>query len=270
MHPDDSNSPLSRTQLETKLAGLYNLLEKFKALLQQRDATWHQYDHMYIRNQSKWGVGSYFLWVLICTIGFTLIAIAISAAIVANWAISADSEQPPFGAVALYLLPLPLALILSTVIVLSQNRRTVTANQRIDAQNEETRAWIIETVTPEIHAIQEHITAARREYQQHYGGWFPDKYRNAEDVAACWHIVHDGRAETVKEAINTLIEDQHRQYMQDAAAAQHAEQQRATRVAQVNGVINASMQGAMIGTLVDQGNRTRATLRAPVNVRVKR
>ena len=43
-------------------------------------------------------------------------------------------------------------------------------------------------------------------------------------------------------------------------AAQIAEQQRATRVAQVNGVINASMQGAMIGTAVSQGRKTRATI----------
>ncbi|MDN4614929.1 hypothetical protein P5G50_10750 [Leifsonia sp. F6_8S_P_1B] len=82
--------------------------------------------------------------------------------------------------------------------------------------------------------------------------------------------MHDGRASTLSETLNAFVEDQHRQYMRDMAAAQLGEQHRATRVAQLNGVINATMQGAMIGTVVDQGRKTRAALNAPVTVRLKK
>ena len=53
------------------------------------------------------------------------------------------------------------------------------------------------------------------------------------------------------------------------AAAQLAEQQRATRVAALGNIINAVGQGAMIGTLRAEGAATRAAINAPRTFTIK-
>lgn len=262
-----------RAQLEQRIAGLFHLLQRFESLQQQKEAAYQRHAHLYTPYISKWRAGMYWLWVLIGTIALTIIVAMIFFGAMSAWsnAYQSDSSaQPPVGVAALFLTPLPVALILAGALVAVRNGRVPAKNAQIEAANQAAAQRIAQLAAPEVGPIDAQLAAARKEYRENYNGWFPEKYRNSVDVGACWHIVHDGRASTVQEAVNALIEDQRHQAILDMHAAQIAEQQRATRVAQVNGVINASMQGAMIGTMIDQGNKTRAAMNAPVTVRLKK
>lgn len=258
-----SHDETARAQLEQRLAGLFHLLQSFENLQQQKETAYQRHAHLYTRYASKWRAGMYWLWVLIGTIALTIIVAMIFFGAMSAWSNTYQNDasaQPPVGMAALFLTPLPLALILAGVLVAVRNVRVPAKNAQIEAANQITAERIAELAAPEVGPIDAQIAAARKEYRENYNGWFPEKYRNSVDVGACWNIVHAHRAFTVQEAVNALIEDQHKQAVLDMHAAQIAEQQRATRVAQVNGVINASMQGAMIGTMIDQGNKTRATI----------
>lgn len=260
--PQDSTA---RAQLEQRLNGLYQLLQHFENLQQQRHAAFQRHSHLYAAYKSRWGGGMYWIWTLIVTVVLSIVVLMIVVG-----ATVASNGEPNFGVVALFLTPLPVALILAAVIVAARNGRLSAENAQIEAANQAAAQRIGELAAPEVGSIDQQLAAARTEYRNYYQDFFPEKYRNSVDVGACWHIVHDGRASTVQEAVNALVEDQRHQAVLDMHAAQIAEQQRATRVAQVNGVINASMQGAMIGTMVDQGNKTRAALNQPVTVKFKK
>lgn len=257
----------ARAQLEQRLGGLYHLLQNFENLERQQSAAYQRHAHLYTPYKRKWRAGMYWLWVLIGTIALTVVVMVVMVVMSAT---VLSAAEPYLWGMVLFLDAFPLALILAGVLVAVRNRRLPAENARIEATNRVTAQRIAELAAPEVEPIKQQLTAARKEYREHYSGWFPDKYLNSVDVGACWHIVHDGRAFSVQQAVNALIEDQRHQALLDMHAAQIAEQQRATRVAQVNGVINASMQGAMIGTMMDQGNRTRAALKEPVTVRFKR
>lgn len=263
----------TRAELEQRLGGLFHLLQRFEGLQDQKAAAYGRYAHLYAAYKKTWGAKMYWLWVLIGTVALTVVAVIVIVGTMTAWSSSHrydTAAQPPFGVVGLLLTPLPVALILAAVLVLVRNGRVPAANARIQSFNENVALKIGELAAPEVAPLDAQIAHTRNDYVAHYGEWFPEKYRNSEDVRTCWQIVHDGRATTLPEAVNALVEDQHRQYLRDVAAAQLAEMRRATRVAQLNGVINATMHGAMIGTVVDQGKKTRASLNAPVTVRLKK
>ncbi|WP_298036775.1 hypothetical protein [uncultured Microbacterium sp.] len=262
-----------RVQLEQRIAGLFHLLQRFENLQQQKEAVYQRHAHLYTPYKPKWRAGMYWLWVLLGTIALTIIVAMIFFGAMSAWSSTYQSDssaQPPVSVAALFLTPLPVALILAGVLVAVRNGRVPAKNAQIEAANQATAQQIAQLAAPEVGPIDAQLAAARKEYRENYNGWWPEKYLNTVDVGACWHIVHDRHVSTIQEAVKELIEDQHKQAVLDMHAAQIAEQQRATRVAQVNGVINASMQGAMIGTMIDQGNKTRAAMNAPVTVRLKK
>lgn len=263
----------TRAELEQRLGGLYHLLQRFEGLQDQKAAVFQRYSHLYSAFKKTWGAKMYWLWVLIGTAALTVVVFIAIVGTMSAWSAGQRNDpgsQPPVGVVGLLLTPLPVALVLAGVLVLVHNGRVPAANARVQARNENTARRITELAAPETAPLDAQLAQARSDYAAHYAEWFPERYRNSDDVRACWQIVHDGRATTLPDALNALVEDQHRQYMRDVAAAQLAEQRRATRVAQLNGVINATMQGAMIGTVVDQGRKTRAALNAPVTVRLRK
>ncbi|MDQ4213187.1 hypothetical protein [Microbacterium capsulatum] len=259
----------ARFQLEQHLGGLYHLLTRFESLSEQKEAVYQRHAYLYQPYKKKWRAGMYWLWVLIGTVALTALTPVVGS-IVYSATTPSDTVASVLVGIVLFLLPFPLALIAAGVIVPVRNRRVPAMNARIEQSNQQAAVRIGELTAPEIHPIDRQLVQARREYSDGYAGWFPEKYLSSADVAACWQIVHDHRASTVQEAVNRLLTDQHEQYLRDAASAQLVEQQRATRVAQMNGIINATMQGAMIGAIRADGVATRAAIAAPRTVRIER
>lgn len=240
----------ARTQLEQRLNHLYDVLTRFDGLQQHRDAVWARHQHRYVPHKKRWGFG---MGVLAF---FAILAVTIFIAALTSdlWFLM----TPPFTVGGAFLL------------VWLGNRKIVAKeNAKREARNQQIANEIAAEVAPEIQQIEVQLAQTRQEYQANFRGWFPQKYLNSADVGACWHIVHDHRASTLESTLNVYETDLHRQRMENMAASQLAEQQRATRVAQTNGIINATMQGFTAGTIRAEGAATRAALNRPVNVNVR-
>ena len=250
-HPADQ-----RADLEKRLADLFHLLRRFDELQEQEDALFQRYTHHYRAYKEKWGAKWYWLGVLCLTIGLS--AIITLGAFLAGVQLAASFT------------PLLLALIASGVVVAVRNSRLAQMNAQIQLYNHAMAEKIRELAGPEHAPIQAALQEARQEFDDRFQGWFPERFLRSIDVGECWQIVYDHRASTVQEAVNRYLSDQHEQYLRDAASAQLAEQQRATRVAQMNGIINASMQAATIGAVRAEGAATRAALNATRTVRIDR
>lgn len=155
------------------------------------------------------------------------------------------------------------------------------ANQRIIERNQGARESAFSEASSELAPIEKEVADIQRSYRAGgYRKWFPEKYLDIASVNALWHIVHDARADTLKEAINLYLQDLHNQYMRDAADQQAAiaqmqlaEQQRTTRAVQIGSVMNVGMQafqGSLIrSTMQAEGAATRAAINAPKTIRFK-
>lgn len=263
----------TREQVEQRLAGLYQLLQRFEGLQQQKDAAYQRHGHLYSSYKTTWRAGMYWLWVLVLTVAVSVIMVAVVVPMVTRGFVSESSAATANMLVAslgLFFVPLPAALVLAGILTAVRNQRVPDMNARLQAANQEVGHRIAHLVAPEVAPIDAQLAVARQEFKDGYAAWFPEKFLSSADVGAIWRIVHDHRASSVQEAVNRYLTDQHEQFVRDAASAQLAEQERATRVARTNGIISTAMQGAMIGTMIDQGNRTRAAMAAPVTVRLRR
>lgn len=253
-----------RVQLESRLAALFHLLRHLESLQDEKDAVYARHAHRFVPYAQRWRAGMYWLWVLICTIVLTVIAAVASVAVITMTSATAQSDGSAgtaIAAVAFFLMPVPVSLLLAGVIVAIHNARLAAGNAKRELRNRETAAEIDALLAPEVAPLDRQLAEGRRAYREGYDGWFPEKLLSSTDVGACWQIVHDHRATTVQEVVNRYRTDQHEQFLRDAATAQLTEQQRATRVAQVNGILNVGMQGAMMGTIRAEGAATRAAIR---------
>lgn len=245
-----------RAALEARLGGLYQLLVRFEGLQHQERAIYQRHMHKYLSYKHKWGAGMYWLWVLILTMtAFVATFSIVTAMFVAQdlnsgsgVSASASSEVQSWAPV-LFLLPLPVALVASGVIVGIRNARVPKVNAKRLHVNQERSYQIAEFVAPEIVPIVEQIRAVSREFNTHFKGFFPVEYCTTEDVGTCWRLVHDHRASTVVEARREHETLLHRQRLEDGASAQLAATQRAAKVAALGNVITAAGFGATIGTL---------------------
>lgn len=270
----DAQSGLDPRQgLENRLSGLYHLLQRFEGLQQQESAAYQRHAHLYAPFKKKWGAGMFWLFAIGLTMVLSIVAMMIFTTTVTNLSSSGTpSDQQLMSqlpVLVVFLLPLPVALIASGVIVGVRNSRLASANAQIEAGHQATSAQIAELVAPEIAAIDAQLADVGREYTTHYRGLFPEDHLNTEYVGACWQLVHGHRADSVKEALVQYDNVLHQQRVENNQAYLLAEQQRATRVAQMNGIISATLTGAAIGTMRAEGAATRAAMNAPRTVRVE-
>ncbi|MDP9904543.1 hypothetical protein [Arthrobacter bambusae] len=256
-HLEHAQQPADqRAVLEERLGGLYHLLRRLEGLQEQKDSVYQRHAHLYRPYKTKWRAKHYWLWALLLSVGLGPVF---------GLAMVVAGNNSGGG-----MTPLLLALVASGILVGVRNSRLPEMNAQIEQYNQETSKKIVEMAGPEVTPIESQLQQARQEFNSRYLGWFPEKYLSSVDVGECWQIVHDHRASTVQEAVNRYLTDQHEQYLRDAANAQLAEQQRATRVAQTNGIINAAMQAATIGAIQAQGAATRAAMNAPRTIRIER
>lgn len=258
-----------RAQLEGQLAELFNLLKQFEQLEQRKQDAYRRHSHLYMPYLRRWSTGAYWLCTLILTVPLFMIIGSIGSGSMSLLG-SEDIAATLGVAFGVLLVPFPLALIGSRIILSQRNKRARATNAEREIQNQEISYTVSELAYPELLVIDQELTHASRTYQSRFAGWFPEKYLAPADVYACLIIVRDHRASTVQEAVNRYMTDQHEEYLRDAARAQLEEQQRSTRVAQFNGIMNAAMQGATIGTIRSEAAATRAAMSAPRTIRFER
>lgn len=231
-----------RADLEAKLNQLHDLIVRIEGLQQQEAAIYQRHAHRYVGYKGKWKAGAYWLWVLVLTLVLSVVAFVVFAASVtaASGSTAADVQWlPQFLSLFVFLLPLPVALVVSAIIVGVRNARVPTINTVREQQNQQRATEIAQLVAPELAPFEVQLAEVRTEFDTRFRGWYPERYLTAEDVAACWRLVHDHRATTVTEVIREYETLLHRQRMENAAQAQLAEQQRATQVAMLGNLINA-------------------------------
>lgn len=152
-----------------------------------------------------------------------------------------------------------LSLVLAFAIVLLRNKLVLPkqhawaeqVNRQRDASNSAVRA--------EEQQIDAQLQQAGHDFAQNIGtGFFPEAYRYEDAVVFCIQAVQNHRADSVGQAINLYESELSRRRVEDMQAEQLAEAQRARKLQAVGNVINATMQGAAIGTMRAEGQANRA------------
>lgn len=267
----------ARAQLENKLAGLHGVLRRFEDLQVQEQAIYQQHQHRYVRYLNRWRGGMYWIWVLILTAVFSVIAISIMVSAISQASLEAgpsgsyESASSMMAPMLWLLVPLPLALIGAAVVVAIRNGSLAKANAKREQQNETIAQQISNETWPAVEQVQAQLEQARQEYRRGYSRFFPSDYLNTDDVRECWQIVHDHRASTVQDTMNVYKNVLHQRYLENMAAAQLAAQERTTKAAMMGNIINASIGGAMLGQQHAHNAAVRQQLARPqtVNVRFK-
>jgi hypothetical protein len=262
-----------RAELEGRLGQLYDLLRRIDDLRQQEEAIFARHAHRYVGYLNRWRAGAYWLWTLMLTLVLSVVAlgvfvatfVATSDTVPTDAVPSDDRWVPQFLSLFVFFLPLPIALVASAIILGVRNARVAGVNERRRQTNRERAAEIQQLVAPELAPFEANLAQVRDEFDSRFRGWFPERYLTAEDVAACWRLVNDHRASTVSEAIREYETVLHRQRMENAALAQLAEQQRATRVAMLGNVINAVGHASTAGAIRSEGAATRSAFNARRN-----
>lgn len=152
-----------------------------------------------------------------------------------------------------------------------RNVHTERFNRHIMEVNGAARIESRHAAEAELAPIQQEVHALQQAFHQgDYSAWFPEKYLDPHSVYALWEIVHDGRAWNIKEAVNQHVQDLHNQYMRSSADQQMAmaqmqlaQQEKTERAVHVASALNLGMQAF-------QGSRTRAAIKAPRTVYIRR
>lgn len=254
---NQSSGAVGREDLANRLAGLFHLLQWFERLDAQQQSIYDQYAHHYRRYLHPWRGGARVGMALLLSFGLFLIAMIIVVV-----TLGGPGAQDPSAALAVPLVvlaPVPTAFILIALRNASIPRRNAKrekANQKIAMQVEELAA-------DELAPVRREMVKARAEFIKRFEGWFPAKYLTSDDVGACWRLVEDHRASSVQEAINVYETELHRQRLENYAAAQVFEAQRAVRVAALGNIINAVGHSATRGAIRSEGAATRAMMTDP-------
>ena len=246
-----------RTQLADRLNGLYHLLLRLEGIQQQIDKAYQRHHHRYAIYKTKWRAGTYWLCVLILTIVLSVVAFTVFGISATNLNSGGTPSSANAAAQllmsAVFFLPLPVALVTAGVLVGVRNARIPRVNAHREHINQQRSVKIGKDVAPEVAPFVAELNQARQEFQSSFDGWFPMQYLTAEDVGACWQLVNSHRATTVEKAINEYETQLHRQRLENLAAAQIAEQQRSTKIAELGNIINAAGHAATIGAIRAEG-----------------
>lgn len=254
-----------RAQLEARLAYLLTLLRWIDARWHEKAAIAQKYQQL-IPVKKRWGALALSLWAIGLVVASFTIGAPVTGALYEvvfapffdlTWA---EAHQ---GAMIAMMLAVPIALsvalaflivsLRNTVILSAQHARAERINKQREIHND--------GVQVEEQRVDAQLYQASRDFATHIGDSFPQKYLYEEDVAFCLTLVQNHRATTVPEVINLFETERHRQRMEDLQAWQLDEARRTRKLVAVGTVVNAAMQGAIIGTLRDEGRQTRDVIK---------
>ncbi|MCC3272809.1 hypothetical protein MUK71_12215 [Arthrobacter zhangbolii] len=259
----------ARAQLEGFLSHLQNLLRYIDARLQEKGTIAQRYQPLEPLNP-KWGI----LPLVLLTVGLVVLLTAIGTPIIQAWAkadayaqgqIFYSNIQP----LSVAILASPVALALASAIWLVRNRLVLPRLHARTEQINQQRVTHNQAVSADEQRVDAQLTQASRDFASDIGNRFPQAYLYDEAVGFCLQLVRDHRASTIHDAINLYETERYRQRMENLQAWQLAEAQQTRKLMALGTVVNAAMQGAMIGTVRHEGAQTRAALRKPVNVNVR-
>lgn len=247
-----------REALASRLAGLFHVLQWFERLQAQQQAIYEQYAHRYRRYLTPWRGGKRVLIALALSVGVFFVLASVVIFMFQSLG-NLNESTAMFLLALMYFGPLPIAFILVALrnaSVPKRNAKREEANRRIAGKVERLAA-------SELAPVRQEMQKAREEFTHRFQGWFPAKYLTSADVGACWRLVEDHRASSVQEAINVYETELHRQRLENFAAAQVFEAQRAARVAALGNIINAVGHSATAGAIRSEGAATRAAIADP-------
>ncbi|CEA08789.1 hypothetical protein BN1051_02147 [Arthrobacter saudimassiliensis] len=259
----------ARAQLEGTLTYLQNLLRFIDARWQEKIAIAQRYRPLKPLHK-KWGLLPFAL----LTVGVVVLSTAIGTPIIQAWAKAEAYAQgqfhyPNIQPLSVGILAIPVALILALAIVFARNKVVLPhLNARIQRANQQ-RETHNQAVSVEEQHVDAQLGQASRDFATNIGDRFPQAYLYDEAVSFCLQVVRNHRAIALHEAINLYETERHRQRMENMQAWQLAEAQRTRKLMAVGTVVNATMQGAVIGTIRREGAQTRAALSKPVDVNVR-
>jgi hypothetical protein len=254
-----------RAQLENWLNYHHGLMGRFDVMWQQRASLEQQYRaEKALRTVWKW-------WVV------AILAVAIFIALFTVASPLLDLVYAPFNLLfdpewgsentavvipILLAIPAILAIGLAMVIVYTRNHFFLPRkNSRIEEQNEQTRLHN-DAVTASIQGVDGQIADANQDFIRYGGQTLSEQYRNQYALAFMSQVVREGRAESLKEALNLyareLKDNAESHERRKAEQAQLAELQRMRKQQAVGNVVQATLQGVAIGTVRSEGAANRA------------
>lgn len=146
--------------------------------------------------------------------------------------------------------PMVVTLLLAAIAAAVGGRVIVPRiNQARTAHNDAATEEVSRLAGPQLEPINSQLAIARAEFDAHFRDRFPERYLTLGDVAACWQLVHDHRASTVPDLINTYETELHRRRLENMASAQLAETERVRQATQLGNVINAVGHIATVGAI---------------------
>ncbi|TFD61703.1 hypothetical protein E3T39_06630 [Cryobacterium suzukii] len=248
----------ARAQLETRLAYLHNVLRWIDVWSQEKTAITQRYRPL-APLKDKWRLLPFALWaagllLVLTVIGTPIIQAQAKAAAYAEGSI----RYPNIQMLNVAILMIPVALVLALAVLLMRNKlilpllhgRAERINKKRAAHNEPVRA--------EEQIVLAKLNQASRDIAAHIRD-FPQAYMYDEAVGFCVQMVRNHRATSISEALNLFETERHRQRMENMQAWQLAEAQRTRKLVAVGNVVNAALTGAAIGSIRQEGARTRAT-----------
>jgi hypothetical protein len=168
-----------RAELEGRLNQLHDLIVRIEGLQQQEAAIYQRHAHRYVGYKGKWKAGAYWLWVLVLTLVLSVVAFVVFAVSVtaAGGATSADGQWlPQFLSLFVFLTPLPIALVVSAIILGVRNARVPKLNTVREQENQQRSTEIAQLVAPELAPFEAQLGEVRTEFDTRFRGWFPERY----------------------------------------------------------------------------------------------
>jgi hypothetical protein len=258
-----------RAELETWLAYLLNLLRWIDARWQEKTSIAQRHQPL-ILLKKKWGFLPFALWV----VGLVVLLTVIGTPILQAWAKAEAYAQgsiryPNIQAPNVGILMIPVALIIAVAIVLVRNKLVLPRLHAHAERINQPRRAHNQALLVEEQQLDVQLNQASHDFAANIGDKFPKAYLYDEAVGFCVQMVRNHRATSIPEAINLYETERHHQRVENLLAWQAAEAQRTRKLAAVGNVVQAAMQGAVIGTIRQEGAQTRAALRKPVNIKVR-
>lgn len=274
-----------RTALVGNLTHLREALRAQEELWRRKSAIAGNYQTLETLKK-KWGVLSIVLW----TIGFAIAAFTIASSVTnviygtilgpfftEEWA----NANTGIAVTILIGLPIVLSAGLAVLVVFVRNRFVLHVQWSRAHRINQQRKTHNQTVWAEEQKVNGQLKQVGKDLSESIGNWYPQNYLYDEAVSYCAQAINNHRANTITDAIEVYEKELHRQRMENLQAWDLAEQQRTQKLVAVGNVMNAALTGAAIGTMRQEGKRTRASnaanaarvteqLRKPVKVRKRR
>lgn len=217
------NTVDQRQQLENYFANLHHWTVRNQQLCDAREAIIRIYGHLYLTMLKPWGIWRGVLLAMIYVVVLSTLGSFVRRA----WSGVPYNEWPELVRNSAVLLVVA-APFLAWATVEVRNWLAKRTNARREQLNLEKAADVHAAAKPQTDPLDEQLFEPQQEFDARFRGTFPDRYLNPADVGACWNLVANHRANTVPDAINQMLQDRHRDYVEANAGPQIRSQQPAT------------------------------------------